>query len=75
MQHRIEEAPRMAEHISLRVPDGIMERGEKLAEALSSAPAYQGIGISRSRALTLALVRGLEELEKEHAVAKRRQKR
>lgn len=69
MQHFLGDNSGMPEHISLRVPNGVTDRGERLAKALAAAPAYQGMPISRSRALTLALMRGLEVLEREYLPA------
>jgi hypothetical protein len=60
----------MPEHLSIRLPDGTTERGERLAEHMADLPEYQGFPVSRSRVLTQALLRGLDLLEEEHGLTK-----
>ena len=67
----------MAEHISLRVPDGVTERGQRVADRLAELPEYQAMTVTRSRALTLAMLRGLALMEEELGVTppKRRKRK
>jgi hypothetical protein len=53
------------EAVSLRLPAGTMERAEALIAELKKHPALQAARVSRAFVLRLALLRGLEELERE----------
>jgi hypothetical protein len=69
MAHTTQQAQLMPEHLSIRLPDGTTERGERLAALMAELPEYQGFPVSRSRVLTQALLRGLDLLEQEHGVS------
>jgi hypothetical protein len=53
------------EAVSLRLPAGTMDRAEALIVELKKHPALQAARVSRAFVLRLALLRGLEELERE----------
>ena len=53
------------EAVSLRLPAGTMARAERLIATLKTHPALQAARVSRALVLRLALLRGLEELERE----------
>ena len=53
------------EAVSLRLPAGTMDRAETLIAELKRHPALQAARVSRALVLRLALLRGLEELERE----------
>ena len=52
--------------ISVRVPKDLVDRLDRLVPKLGKDPAWQTLGIvSRSSAIKLALLRGVEALEKQ----------
>ena len=53
------------EAVSLRLPAGTMDRAEALISELKKHPALQAARVSRALVLRLALLRGLDELERE----------
>ena len=55
----------MSELVSFRAEDGSSQRAERLAKELAKQPAYAGIGFTRSRVYSMALARGIAELEQE----------
>jgi hypothetical protein len=59
----------MSELVSFRAEDGSSERAERLAKELAKQPAYAGIGFTRSRVYSMALARGMAEIEKELGVS------
>jgi hypothetical protein len=61
-----------SELVSFRTKPGTTERAERIAEFLEEQTALQGLGISRSRVLSMALLRGLDLLEEEHGLAKKK---
>ena len=65
----------MPKQISIRVPNEALARGDRLAEALRERPEYQTLRITRSRALILAMMRGLDVMEAELGIVPRKRKR
>ena len=66
----------MSELVSFRAEDGSTERAEALAKKLSDQPTFAGLSFTRSRIFSMALARGLQELEREYgAPAKTRGKK
>ena len=55
----------MSELVSFRAEDRSSERAERLAKELVKQPSYAGIGFTKSRVYSMALARGMAELEKE----------
>jgi len=51
--------------VSFRVTPETAERAEKLAEELVKLPAYAGLAFNKSRVYSMALARGLADLEAE----------
>jgi hypothetical protein len=60
--------------VSFRVEPETAERAEKLAEHMAELPAYAGIPLSKSRVYAMALLRGLDLLEQEHDLAKKKRR-
>lgn len=58
----------MPKQVSLRLPDGIWERAEAIADEMAERPEFQGLAVSPSRALIQAILRGLPEIEQEHGI-------
>ena len=58
---------------SLRLPAAFIQRADTLAERLKDVPELAATGdVNRSKILRLAIAKGLEALEAEHATKKRR---
>ena len=53
----------MPKQISLRLPTELWTRAERELDAIKSQPEYQGIPLSTSRVLIMAIARGLPQLE------------
>lgn len=53
------------EAVSLRLPAGTLDRAEALIATLKTHPALQAARVSRALVLRLALLRGLDELERD----------
>lgn len=70
------QAPDMANvserQVSLRLPDDVVDRAEALAPVLGQLQAYRAFRVERATVFRLALIRGLEELEREHGAAAER---
>jgi hypothetical protein len=62
------QSPFMPKQISLRLPDGLWERAEKVAEAMARRPEFDGLPLSPSRALIQAVLRGLPAIEAENGI-------
>ena len=62
--------------ITLRIAkaEEITERADALLPQIEALPEYRAVRISRSVVLRLALMRGLEELEREHKSKSKRRK-
>ncbi len=58
----------MPQHVSVRLPDGALERAANLAKVMDKLTEYKAFSVSRSRVLTQALMLGLDELEATHHV-------
>ena len=52
--------------VSIRLPSDVVDRAEALVPALSRLPAHAAFRVERATVLKLALMRGLELLEREH---------
>ena len=57
--------------VSFRVEPATAKRAEALAKALAKQPAYAGLSLTKSRVYAMALLRGLDLLEAEHAPVKK----
>jgi len=57
----------MPKQISLRLPSELWTRAERKLDAIKSQPEYQGIPLSTSRVLIMAIARGLPQLETKEA--------
>ncbi len=58
---------RLEEQTVFRLPEGTSKRAENLIPALSDDPKFFGIGkVSKSMVLRLALLEGLEKMEKRY---------
>ena len=57
----------MPKQISLRLPTELWTRAERKLDAIKSQPEYQGIPLSTSRVLIMAIARGLPQLETKEA--------
>lgn len=60
--------------VSIRINPAVAERAEALVSALSRLSTYQAFRMERATVFKIALLRGLEELEREHGAAKERSK-
>ena len=61
---------------SMRLPSDLLKRARALVPALQNDPTVGAMGlVSRSKVLTLALVRGLADLEREYGKPKGSAKR
>ena len=58
--------------IAIRVPGDVQERADALCERLRDHPDFRLWRVTRSAVLRLALIKGLEALEAEHAAPKPR---
>jgi hypothetical protein len=65
----------MPKQVSLRLPDGIWERAERVAEYVATLPDFEGYPVSTSRTLINAISRGLDVLEEQHGLAKKKSKK
>lgn len=65
----------MGKQVSLRLPDGVWERAERITEHLSAQPSFEGFGFTPSRVLIQAILRGLAEMEAEHGLARKKGRR
>ena len=54
---------RMPKQISLRLPTELWTRAERNLDAIKDRPEYQGIPLSTSRVLIMAIAQGLPQLE------------
>lgn len=52
--------------LSLRLPVDLVDRVDAMVPVLSRLPIYQAFRLERSTAFRIALIRGLEELEREY---------
>lgn len=60
---------------SFRVSQDLLDRTDALIPTMAALPEYQVHGdLKRSAILRIALMRGLDELEREHATASKKQK-
>jgi hypothetical protein len=50
--------------ISIRVPASVAERATRLASELAGRAEYRGVPLSRGTVLRMAVLRGLDELER-----------
>jgi len=57
----------MPKQISLRLPSELWTRAERKLDAIKSQPEYQGIPLSTSRVLIMAIARGLPQIETKEA--------
>lgn len=56
------------EQVSLRLPTALLDRAEKIARKMAADPTHSTVfRVSRSAALRMALLRGVEALEADHA--------
>jgi hypothetical protein len=53
----------MPKQISLRLPTELWTRAERKLDAIKNQPEYQGVPLSTSRVLIMAIARGLPQLE------------
>lgn len=53
----------MPKQISRRLPTELWTRAERELEAIRDQPEYQGVPLSTSRVLIMAIARGLSQLE------------
>jgi len=53
------------DEVFLRLPEGTLDRAEALIADIKKHPALQAARVSRALVLRLALLRGLDELERE----------
>lgn len=61
--------------VTLRFPDEIHDRAQAVADVLATKPNVRGLArISKAYAFRAAVLRGLEDLEREHGLAKKRKK-
>lgn len=74
MQTSNVQASAMSELLSFRAEDGSSKRAEALAKELAGEPIFAGLNLTRSRILSMALARGLTELEREFQSKKGRKK-
>jgi hypothetical protein len=51
--------------VSIRLPQELLDRAERLCARLQGDPVLQVLGVTRAAVLRLAVVRGLEVLERE----------
>jgi len=58
--------------LSLRLPVDLVDRADALLPVLERLPTYRAFRLERSTVLRLALIRGLEELEREHGTVAER---
>ena len=58
----------MPKQVSLRLPNGLWKRAQKVAEAMAERPEFDGLPLSPSRTLIQAVIRGLPELERENHI-------
>ena len=74
MQTPITQNAEMAanELVSFRTDPGSAERATRLAGHFENLPGMQVIGITKSRVLSMALQRGLELLEQEQGITKKK---
>ena len=63
------ESPDMSneKQVSLRLPVDVLDRAEGLVDRLASLPAFRAFRVERATVLRLAVLRGLDELERENA--------
>ena len=57
----------MPKQISLRLPTELWTRAERELDAIKNQPEYQGVPLSTSRVLIMAIARGLPQLETKEA--------
>ena len=57
----------MPKQISLRLPSELWTRAEHKLDAIKDRPEYQGVPLSTSRVLIMAIARGLPQLETKEA--------
>ena len=61
---------------SIRIPEEFVKRADVLARKLARTPRFVALGeMTRSKVLRLAIAIGIEELEAEHGVGRRRKSR
>ena len=60
---------------SLQIPEEFLARADRLVVRLSKVPEYQALGqMTRSKALRLAMARGLDQLEAEFGPTRRKRR-
>ena len=57
----------MHKQISLRLPTELWTHAERELDAIKDRPEYQGVPLSTSRVLIMAIARGLPQLTKDKA--------
>jgi hypothetical protein len=57
----------MHKQISLRLPTELWTHAERKLDAIKDRPEYQGVPLSTSRVLIMAIARGLPQLTKDKA--------
>jgi hypothetical protein len=72
MQPTMTETSGMPEQISLRFPDGTLERAERLAKHMATLPEYQGLAVNKSRLLIQGVLRHLDNLEAEYGLTSKK---
>jgi predicted DNA-binding protein len=55
----------MDRQTAIRLPGDALKRAERLARLLQQKPAYQGLRVTTAAVLRLAMLRGLDEMERE----------
>lgn len=60
----------MAKQVSLRLPGGLRERAERLANLMETLRELQGFRVKPSRIPINVISRGLDELETQHGLTK-----
>lgn len=68
MSASLPQASEMPKQVSLRLPDGVWEQAEAVAEHMAEQPEFAGLAVSPSRALIQAILRGLPLLMEEHGL-------
>jgi len=58
------------EQVVVRVPAGTTKRAEALAGPLAADPTREGLRVTRSTVLRIAIIRGLKSLEAEYPASK-----
>lgn len=55
----------MDKQTAIRLPGEALKRAERLAQRLQAKPQYQGLRVTTAGVLRLAMLRGLDEMERE----------